>query len=1113
MTKSFKLRALSAAVAVAVLFSAAVQYKFTTVWADDDGTDNGMGSSFEENSGGTEGSGEEINEEKTNGEENSGEEFGETQDSSTSITSLSSEFGILDNDNEIILNEVQDGDSGNDWSVLGGIITISNPSGLRITGTTDKGIKIDSDVYGASIILDDAIINSSGVPGIEINVVARNFELILVGDSVVSSDSDAGIQVSGGFGSYLAIEEEERGSLRASGGGGGAGIGVLGTIIRINGGTVIANGSGSGAGIGASGSGLVEINGGDVTATGGLGGGAGIGQLSATDDVVVRITGGMVKATGGGDGAGIESKNSIQLYRWNNSDPYPAVYTSSLVVHSGEELEGNHKGILEGILFIGNKGTLYGEYNGYTVDDLNWLDFSFLSHTYSSYILEIPMNLHLTVEAGETLVIPSNLTVRNYGTIDVLGIIDNQGNIENYGVIDITPPGEIKGKAVESGGWYYAMVAELEETGYGGEYGTLTIQNNVGMEDWRVNGRQMMIDAGMADEVDRVIIESDVINSTGNPFAGGFDNIARVTFMHTSPPFSNNFSAFFNGLSNLCVIQAPNATNINNWNFDNVNGVTFHSVKYSTIGGGKIDEARITYMEVDGNQAPNGAMGLLGTNSFIRSGDIMRFSVHALPDAGSVVLAWRNGEKGFSNATPGVFIENDFDNNGSMEYKVTRISFEFGDEYEDFNEDFDLIVEFSLDPNVTDTIETGGNSAVIPNAEAVIDIDIGTVVMTEEGAETIYAGNIFSLTLNIEDESGISNVSDLLDFLGDENLAAEFIEEVQNHIEANKFNSEEAVALGFDISLLLHVGYDSNNPDGGHDVKVIDMEGGMIAATFAIPPELANCDLMFFGVHKNAAGETELLKFTIGENMFINNDGTLTLHLSQFSNYFLMGTPKAKPVGPGPLVIDGGNNSRSRGPSRTVVTNTESLNTLDNESNELEQDEQGDETEETGLNEENNLTVESPVPLPPPPPPTSSNHNLPSAPTTTSGNGGNSVSTAGSSAPSRTRQAADTSEENRTPGGAYTDGGADGGLGLDEQGNPDTNTSADTSGDTYYAEANSEGTGSTEAAGTAVSPVAGREGTKSANTNVPLAVAAVAGTAAVGGGAAFAVKGLRVKFK
>ena len=107
------------------------------------------------------------------------------------------------------------------------------------------------------------------------------------------------------------------GSLAATGGEGGAGIGAGGSdsagALTIEGGTLVAQGGWTGAGIGSGNSsnsrgscGTIVISGGSVTATGG-GGAPGIGQGRNSSGGVgsILVSGGVVTATGGRGASGI----------------------------------------------------------------------------------------------------------------------------------------------------------------------------------------------------------------------------------------------------------------------------------------------------------------------------------------------------------------------------------------------------------------------------------------------------------------------------------------------------------------------------------------------------------------------------------------------------------------------------------------------------------------------------------------------------------------------------------------------------------------------------------------------------------------------------------------
>lgn len=132
-------------------------------------------------------------------------------------------------------------------------------------------------------------------------------------NTVQSSSGNAGVQKTNGGNLTISDENGTAGSLKATGGFAGAGIGggpaasVPGNNITITGGTIEAIGGDSGAGIGGGGGQSadgINITGGKVTATG-KGNAAGIGGGAGGAGSNITISGGDVEATGGDRAAGI----------------------------------------------------------------------------------------------------------------------------------------------------------------------------------------------------------------------------------------------------------------------------------------------------------------------------------------------------------------------------------------------------------------------------------------------------------------------------------------------------------------------------------------------------------------------------------------------------------------------------------------------------------------------------------------------------------------------------------------------------------------------------------------------------------------------------------------
>lgn len=165
---------------------------------------------------------------------------------------------------------------------------------LSVSGTGDTTIELDG---------NNSLTGSGWSAGLE-----RNEE----------KDSDGNVT----SGKLTIQDEDKNGSLDATGGYGGAGIGGANFknsgAIEITGGTITATGTLDGAGIGGGGSGgdgTVTISGGNITARGGSSDnpnaicGAGIGGGGGYGNATVTITGDAVieEATGGGACAGIGS--------------------------------------------------------------------------------------------------------------------------------------------------------------------------------------------------------------------------------------------------------------------------------------------------------------------------------------------------------------------------------------------------------------------------------------------------------------------------------------------------------------------------------------------------------------------------------------------------------------------------------------------------------------------------------------------------------------------------------------------------------------------------------------------------------------------------------------
>ena len=181
----------------------------------------------------------------------------------------------------------------------GNTITVINNIADKVLNLTLKDVKIDVSDTGDQYDWDQKGKAALSVEG------KGNVEIELDGDNELKSGTQrAGLEKTS-TGTLTLKDDNEDGSLTATGGFNSAGIGGGylgdGKNITITGGTVNATGGSSGAGIGGGRDGKGEnitITGGTVTATGGSDG-AGIGGGSSGSGENITINGGTVNATGG----------------------------------------------------------------------------------------------------------------------------------------------------------------------------------------------------------------------------------------------------------------------------------------------------------------------------------------------------------------------------------------------------------------------------------------------------------------------------------------------------------------------------------------------------------------------------------------------------------------------------------------------------------------------------------------------------------------------------------------------------------------------------------------------------------------------------------------------
>ena len=191
----------------------------------------------------------------------------------------------------------------------GNTITVINKAATALKLTL-KDVKIDVSDTGKNTGIPETSVKGKAALSVQ---GSGDVEIELDGDNELKSGADrAGLEKNTSEGTLTLKDDNKDGSLKATGGDSGAGIGgggqwgdASGENITITGGSVTATGGKWAAGIGGVGNGKnITITGGTVNATG-TDGGAGIGGGSRSSGEAITITGGTVNATGTDGGAGI----------------------------------------------------------------------------------------------------------------------------------------------------------------------------------------------------------------------------------------------------------------------------------------------------------------------------------------------------------------------------------------------------------------------------------------------------------------------------------------------------------------------------------------------------------------------------------------------------------------------------------------------------------------------------------------------------------------------------------------------------------------------------------------------------------------------------------------
>ena len=279
-----------------------------------------------------------------------------------------------------------------DWDLDKGSITVSatvesqtvsqaggasavdnNPVITSSSGTTNNTITITAEKNAtAKVTLENVNIDTGTTGGAAITTSGEgNVNIELNGTNTVQSgNTHAGVEKEGD-GTLTITDENKDGSLTATGGYRGAGIGGgeggSGSNITIEGGKVNAIGGGLGAGIGGGlgGSGSnIAIEGGKVEARS-SGGGAGIGGGSSASGSGgsgsnITVSGGEVTAQGGVGGAGIGGGQGGSGSNITISDGK----VTAAGAGAGAGIGGGYEGSGKGITIEGGEVTAQGDTGG-----------------------------------------------------------------------------------------------------------------------------------------------------------------------------------------------------------------------------------------------------------------------------------------------------------------------------------------------------------------------------------------------------------------------------------------------------------------------------------------------------------------------------------------------------------------------------------------------------------------------------------------------------------------------------------------------------------------------------------------------------------------------------
>jgi len=362
--------------------------------------------------------------------------------------------------------------TGTGWTWSNSILTVNNNTSITITGSVSNGrrIEIAYNAVGVNITLEDVTVE--GLLGNNPSALLLNdgamVTLNLVGDNrlITNAWTRAGIEAP--HGTTLMIEGT--GSLFVNGGiGGGAGIGgssnQAGGNITINGGVITAlGGVGAGIGGGQNGDGgNITINAGEIiaiggTAAAGIGGGhqgdggnitinggvviagnppingifssgfgAGIGGGRWGDGGKITINCGIVTATGSSQGAGIGGGE-------NGAGGYVVINggeVTALAIEQGVG-RGSSSGAVGTFTMNGN-AVVFTNSIGDTDVSRRTGGILFIGNNGTFHGNSVTISTNVTIPIGHALTIPSGATL----TIPYSITLTNNGGVGNCGTINM----------------------------------------------------------------------------------------------------------------------------------------------------------------------------------------------------------------------------------------------------------------------------------------------------------------------------------------------------------------------------------------------------------------------------------------------------------------------------------------------------------------------------------------------------------------------------------------------------------------------------------------------------------------------------------------------------